>query len=65
MVVLNGVDELGRDPGTVSCTPYAAFDNIAHTKFAADVPDLEVLSLKDERRVARDHKERSVLGQLG
>src|SRR6516164_6995675 len=51
------VEELRGNPYAVANAAHAAFENIAHTKFASDLADVDGAALIGEARIARDHKE--------
>src|ERR1700747_1182492 len=52
-----GFYKLAGDTYPVSRLTHAALEDIAHTKFATDLPDVDRLSLIDEGRIAGDDEE--------
>ena len=51
------VDELRGDANAVPGFAHAAFEHVAHAKFAADLAHVDRLALVGERRVARDDEQ--------
>jgi hypothetical protein len=65
MVAALGVDELRTDAHPVAAALHGTFQHIAHAEFAADLPEIDMLSLVGEGRVATDHQHAAHARQVG
>jgi len=52
------MNELAGDAHAAARLPYTSPENVSHTKFAPEVPDIDQSPFVGERGVARDDKER-------
>src|ERR687894_1758993 len=65
MRIALGVDQLGIDPYLVSRPADAAFQHIANTEFAADLPGVNRFAFVGEGAVARDYECTRDVRQIG
>ena len=59
------VDQLGVDADPIARPPDAPFENIAHTKLAADLLGIDSFGLIGERGIARDNEHALDARQIG
>src|SRR5690348_13347106 len=51
------LDQLGGDAQTIARLAHAALDDIVNAELSPDLADVDGLTLVDEARIARDHKQ--------
>ena len=60
-----GIDELSRDPDLIRVALQASFQHVTHAEVPADLPHVDGSALVGHGRVASDHVEVAVAGQIG
>src|SRR6478672_4831196 len=64
MITGDAIDQLSCNPHAISGLADAAFENVAHTKLARYVANVDALALEHERRVPGGHGKSRYLRQI-
>ena len=65
VLVVRAVDQLRGDPHAIARFAHAAFEHVRDLELPRDLRQVDVLAFERERGVARDHRQRGHLAQVG